>query len=399
MIKPDAQRGAGYGRQEGTVVRLRLLMRTGGVLVGVASVALLLLSAVALAQQQQIELGGKIRSGEQIVIPAGETVPHDLYAAGGTVRIEGRVEGDVVAAAGEVDVAGTVTGDVITAGGTTMLLGQVDGDVRTAAGQVMVRGSVGEDLLMAGGRTTIASQARVGEDLIFTTGQTIMDGTVAGDALGSTGAYIKRGVVAGTERVVVGEPAVRPPPTIGERVLDRLRRYVSILAVGALLLWLIPRALRGVADVVRGRPLPSLGAGVLGIIGFGVIVLAVILLTVLVAIVLGLLGFGLLTGTAVFGGILTEGILAFLFLLVLAFGAQAAVGLSIGRLLLRQGQDARPFLLDLGALALGVLVVVVISSIPLVGGVLEFVLVLLGLGALILALWPRLQRQRVQPAS
>jgi cytoskeletal protein CcmA (bactofilin family) len=397
MIKPDAQCGAGYGRQEGTVVRLRLLMRTSGVLVGFVGVALLLLSAVALAQQQHIELGGKIRSGEQIVVPAGETVPHDLYAAGGTVRIEGRVEGDVVAAAGEVDVSGTVTGDVLTAGGTTMILGQVDGDVRTAAGQVTVRGSVGEDLLMAGGRTTIASQARVGEDLIFTTGQTIMDGTVAGDVLGSTGTYIKRGVVAGTERVIVGEPAVQPPPTIGERVLDRLRRYVSILAVGALLLWLVPRALRGIADVVRGRPLPSLGAGVLGIIGFGVIVLAVILVTVLVAIVLGLLGFGLLTGTAVFGGILTEGILAFLFFIVLAFGAQAAVGLSLGRLLLRQ--NTRSFLPNLGALALGVLVVVVISSIPLVGGVLEFVLILLGLGALILALWPRLRGQRAQPAS
>lgn len=376
-------------------MRLRSLIRMSSVWVVFTGLTLLLLSAVALAQE--VELGGKVRRGEEVVVPAGETVPHDLYAAGGTVRIEGRVEGDVVAAGGEVDISGSVTGDVLAAAGTTTISGEVGGDVRLAAGQVTVGGSVGEDLLVAAGRATVASGAQVGQDLIFGTGQTTMDGTVAGNALGSTGEYTKRGSVAGSERITIAGSAERPQPTVAERVLDWLRRYVSLLAVGALLLWLAPQALGAAADAMRGRPLPSLGAGVLGTFGFAVLVLAVILVTTLVAIVLGLLGFGLLTGTAVFGGILAGGILALLFFVAMAFGAPAAVGIALGRLLLRQ--DARSFARSFGALALGVLVVVILASIPLVGGLLEFVLVLLGLGALLLTLRSRLRRQPAQQAG
>jgi hypothetical protein len=214
----------------------------------------------------------------------------------------------------------------------------------------------------------------------------VMDGTVAGNVLGSTDDYIKRGSVAGTETVNVKEPVEEERPTMGMRLVDLLRRYVSILAVGALFLWLAPRALRAAAGAVRGRPLPSLGVGILGIFGFVVLVLGVLLVTILAAVVLGLVGLGSLVGTTIFGGILTEALIVFLFFLAVAFVAQAAVGLSLGRLLLRE--DARGF----GALALGVLAVVIVSAIPRIGELLEFLLVLLGLGALILAVLPRRRR-------
>jgi hypothetical protein len=115
---------------------------------------------------------------------------------------------------------------------------------------------------------------------------------------------------------------------------------------------------------------------------------------VLVAIALGLLGLGSLSGATVFGGILAAGIIAFLFFLVVAFGAQATVGLSLGRLLFRGA--GRSFLSGFGALAFGVLVVVLISAIPVAGGWLEALLVLLGLGALVLVL-PRRRRLAEQP--
>jgi hypothetical protein len=390
------------------VVRLRRI-RSGVVGIAFLGSVLLMLSAVALAQERG--LSGKVRSGDEVVVPAGETVVHDLYAAGGSVRVEGRVEGDLVAVGSEVDVAGSVTGDVLAAGGATTISGDVGGDVRAAAGQVMVRGSVGEDLVVGAGRATVASGARVGQDFIFGTGRTTLDGTVAGDVLGSTGDYVKRGTVAGDEQVSVEAPQERPP-TLGERVLERLRRYISLLAVGALLLWLAPRALRAAADLVRQRPLPSLGAGVLAIVGFGALAFAVILVTVLASIVLGLLGLGLLTGTALFAGLLAGGVLGFVFLVAVAFGAEAVVGLILGRLLLPQDsqdlpqgapQGTRSFGGDFSALAIGLLIVVAVTSIPLLGGFLEFVAVLLGLGALILALRSRLRRpppvMAAQPVS
>ena len=48
------------------------------------AVALVSLSGPAAAQQS--ELGGKVRSGREVTIPAGETVQGDLIASGGTVR-------------------------------------------------------------------------------------------------------------------------------------------------------------------------------------------------------------------------------------------------------------------------------------------------------------------------
>jgi hypothetical protein len=178
---------------------------------------------------------------------------------------------------------------------------------------------------------------------------------------------------------------------VADRVLDALRRYVSILVVGLLLLWLLPRLLRGAADSARSRPLPSLGIGVLGFVGVIVGLVLLLLVTILVAVVLGLLSLGSLTGITLFGGLLVAAIVVFLFVLAVAFAAQAVVGLALGRLLLRG--EGRSFASTLGALALGVLVVVVVAAIPFVGGWIEALLVLLGLGALLLLARPGRRRQ------
>jgi cytoskeletal protein CcmA (bactofilin family) len=360
----------------------------------IAFLAVALASLTAAAAAQQTELGGKVRSGQEVTVPAGETVQGDLIASAGTVRIDGRVDGDLVATGGQVTVAGTVTGDVLAAAGSTTISGEVGGDVRVGTGQARVEGRIGEDLLLGAGQVTIASEAQVGGDLIFGAGQMRMDGAVAGSVLGATGNYTRGGSVGGSEKVTVQQPEEEQAPTLAERALDRLRRYASILAIGVLMLWLLPRVIRGASDRVRRRPLPSFGVGILGVIGVVVLLVLVIVVTVLVAIALGLLGLGSLSGATVFGGILVAGIIAFLFFLVVAFGAQATVGLSLGRLLFRGA--GRSFLSGFGALAFGVLVVVLISAIPVAGGWLEALLVLLGLGALVLVL-PRRRRLAEQP--
>jgi cytoskeletal protein CcmA (bactofilin family) len=348
------------------------------------AVALASLSAAAVAQQT--ELGGKVRSGQEVTVPAEETVQGDLIASAGTVRIDGRVDGDLVASGGQVTVAGTVTGDVLVAAGSTTISGQVDGDVRVAGGQARLRGQVGEDVLLAVGQATVTSRARVGGDLIFGAGQMTMDGAVAGSVLGATGNYTRAGSVAGSEKVTVQRRGEKQAPTLVDRAFDRLRRYASILAIGLLMLWLVPLMIRGAADSARGRPLVSFAVGILAVVGVTILLVLVILVTVLVAIVLGLVGLGSLSAVIVFAGILAAGIVAFLFILAVAFGAQATVGLALGRLLFRGGGSS--FVSGFAALALGLLVVVLISAIPVAGGWLEGLLVLLGLGGLVLMLRP-----------
>jgi hypothetical protein len=346
------------------------------------AVALATLPAAAV---QQSELGGKVRSGQEVTVPSGETVQGDLIASAGRVRIDGRVDGDLVASGGEVTVAGTVTGDVLVGAGSTTISGQVGGDVRAGTGQARIEGQVGEDLVLGAGQATVARGAQVGGDLIFGAGRMRLDGAVTGSVLGTAGDYTRTGTVGGSEQVRVQQP--EGERTLTDRGFDLLRRYVSILVVGLLLLWLLPRAFRGAADAVRGRPLVSIGVGILGFIGVVVLLVLVVLVTVLVAVGLGLLGLGSLTGAVVFGGTLAAGFVAFLFFLAVAFGAQATVGLGLGRLLFRG--EGRSFLNGFGALLIGVPAVVLISAIPVAGGWLEALLVLLGLGALVLMLFSR----------
>jgi hypothetical protein len=347
------------------------------------AIALLLplgLTGAALAQGER--LGGKVRSGSDVVIPADETAPYDVYLTGGTIRVEGRVEGDVVAAGGRIEIPGAVTGDVVVAGGNVTVSGQVEGDVRVATGQLSVTGTVGEDVFVAGGQ--VAVPGRIGEDFIFYSGQTSLNGTVAGNVLGATGEYTRRGTVAGTEEVTVDEREKEEPPTPLDRLLDVVRRYFGILLVGALFLWLAPRVTHDAAWTVRRRLLPSLGWGFLAIVGFLVLFIATILATILVSLPLGLLGLGGLVATMVFAGILFGALTVFGFVLLVGFVAHAVVALSIGGPVVRAGEGALRGR-GLAGLALGLLLVVALISIPFVGGFIAFVVALAGLGGLLLA--------------
>jgi hypothetical protein len=351
---------------------------------GILALVLWLLILPVTHAQQQIERTWKFRAGEEIVVPAGEVLRDDLYAAGNRVRIEGRIEGDLFAAAEEVVVTGSVRGDVFAAANRVTIGGPVEGDLRATAATLTISSSVGEDVLAAVGNLMVLPSARVGQDLVFASGETRLLGSVAGDLLGRTGSYTKQGTVAGRETVTIEErPAEAPAPTLLDRLFDALRRYLAILLFGGLLLWLVPRPTRLAAAIVRERPLPSLAFGLLAVVGWLAILLVLLIVALILAIPLGILGFGGLVATAVFGALLTAGLLSFAVGLASTYLASVIVGLAIGLLLLARGmagEAERPWT----ALLLGVLIVVLLTSIPVVGGLLSAIVALLGLGALVL---------------
>jgi hypothetical protein len=343
-----------------------------------AGLAAILGSSVAAAQES--DLGGKIRSGGQVVVAEGETVDGDLYASGGQVRIDGTVDGDLIAMGGQVQIAGEVTGDALVGSGSVDISGQVGGDARVGTGQTNVSGSIGEDLVVGSGQVTITSSGQVGEEFIFGTGQTTLDGRVEGDVLGSTGRYTKQGTVGGTEDVTVGRDR---EPTTGERLFDAVQRFAAILVIGALLLWLLPRLIDGTAGTLRRRPWASFGVGILGMIGFVILCVAILFVGVLLAVGLGLMQLDDLVGITIFVTATAITVAVFVFFIAVAFAAQAIVGLFLGRLGTGPGAGRR-----WTALILGVLVVVILISVPVVGGWLGLVIALFGLGAMILEFWP-----------
>jgi hypothetical protein len=347
---------------------------------------------------QATDVRDKFRSGGEVTVRADETVPHDLYVSGGRVRIDGRVEGDLLVAGGEVDLNGPVQGDLMVAGGTVTIRSAVEGDVRAAGGQVRIEGLVREDALVTAGTFTLTEAGRVGQDLIVGAGQADLDGPVAGSILGSAGDYSRSGVVSGEEDVTVGTD---DEPSFLDRVEDAARRFSALLLVGALLLAFAPRAVRSATETLSSRPLPSAGTGLATVVGFALGLILLLLVLVLLALILGLLGFGGLLVASVVGLLLGGGVLTWLLVVVVAWVAYVIVGLALSRLALRRwGGEERTqglwgrTLAEVGLLALGLLVLVVLTAIPIVGRVVDVAVILCGLGAIVLALW-----QRRRPAA
>jgi cytoskeletal protein CcmA (bactofilin family) len=324
----------------------------------------------------------KFLSGSTVVIPAGETIPHDLYVAGNSIHIDGRIDGDLFVAGNTVDVTGPVSGDLFVAGGTVTVAAPVGRHLRAAGGTVTVSGPVTLDLMAAAGTLSLTSAARVGGDLIFYGATATMDGTVAGSVLGSAQTYQQTGNVGGSEQVSIRpRNAPRPAPSAGSRVLNQLRRYAGMLIAGALLILLLPSFIRATTARLRQRPLPSLGIGALASVIYLAVMLGLLLAMAILAVLLGLLGLGSLVFTAIGGALLAMGALSYLIILVALLGAAVVVGLTLGRMILEHVEQPwaqSPYV----ALLLGVLIVVVLTAIPVLGGILDALVFLLGLGAL-----------------
>lgn len=355
--------------------------------IGAAVAAAMLLAAVAasVALAQDELLGGKLRTGD--IVTVDEVVAGDLYVLGNTVTVNGSVDGDLIAFGSNVVLNGAVTGDVLAAGGSVSISGDVGGDVRTAGGQVTLNGAVGEDVVAAGGTVALPGGATVEGDLVVSGGQATVAGAVAGNIEASVGTYSRTGTVGGTEHVVQGDRGGPDDEDDGaefaDGALEALRHFVVLLLLGAALLWLLPGLLTRAETTLRERPAASLGFGVLAWIGFVAFVVIGLIVIVLLAILFGLAQLGALVAIEVIGGLLAIFVVTFGFVVAVAFLADLVVGLGVARLVAKGPETA--WWQRFGILAAGVAAVVIVTSLPIIGGIAKLLVVLFGLGALFLA--------------
>jgi cytoskeletal protein CcmA (bactofilin family) len=354
-----------------------------------AAAALMLVLAASLVLGKGELLGGKLRTGDTVTVPADETWDGDLYLLGGRVTVAGTVDGDLTVLGGQVDVSGTVTGDVLMAGGNVSIAGNVGGDARVAGGQINLGGTVHEDVAVTGGQVTVPAGGTIDGDLIVAGGQVTMSGSVGGSVEGSAGTYSAGGTVGGTEHVVLARNQPLPARA-SEPLLDALRQFVVVFLFGALLLWLLPRFMAAAGRVLHEQPWRALGGGLLACVGYIAFLIAAIIAMVLAAILFGVLQVGSLVAIDVIGGLLAIFVVTFLFVLTVAFAADALVGLTVARWAatrMATGTNAQSRWQELGLLAAGAAVVVIVTSIPIIGGWLKLAVILFGLGAFAIAWW------------
>ncbi len=126
-----------------------------------------------------------------------EASSDDLYVAGEEAIVDAEVGGDLVVIGGTVQVQQAVHGDLIAAGGHIDVTGSVADDARIAGGTVTISGKIGDDLIVAGGTVKILASAVIGGDVVVFGGKVEMLGSVGGVLKARGGSVMLSGTVSG----------------------------------------------------------------------------------------------------------------------------------------------------------------------------------------------------------
>ena len=358
-----------------------------------------------------------IRQGQMLIIPADEVVNDDLYLFGSGITIDGTVNGDVIAFGDRIAVNGPINGNFNGGANYITIKGKVQDSVRAAASAIDVNGHIGGDLVAVASQVYITPGGSVGRDLLAAVGTMRVDGPVGKDIRGSAGDLIINSSVGGNVdiecRDVKLEPAasiagyltyrseheaeqaagamvkgqtthVSPPPpqTSGDAtgrmvgwalsaivifavillVLVAIFKYIAALLTGIIFILIARKYISGLVETLKSKPWHSLGYGALFL--FLVPIAVVIAFILVIGIPLGLAGLALYILAVYLGRIFT--------------------GLFIGKWMLRQSADTTAPGPLIGALALGLLVVNIVSVIPFIGSLCDLAAILFGLGAILI---------------
>ena len=260
-----------------------------------------------------------------------------------------------VVLSGRADVPeGGQVGDLVVFHGSATVDGTVDGSVTAFDAPVTISGRVNGDVVVFNGRVELRSGANVTGDVVSQSAPVVASGATIG----------------GTSRRLQTNTNWEGFGWAG-RLAWWLAVSVSTLVVGLVLLWLVGRGAGRILEAGRTRIGPSIGLGLL--LFFGLPILAIIALVTVVGIPLGI---GLLA--------------ALLLIYALGYGAAAWI---LGRSILRG-----PTSWFLAFLA-GWAILRVVALIPILGGLVWFAAVVVGLGALALAIWRARTPSRTAPAA
>jgi cytoskeletal protein CcmA (bactofilin family) len=307
-----------------------------------------------------------IAAGLSLDLQAGANVGGDLAFAGYQARLTGDVAANAKVAAAAVELQGTIGGNV------TLHLGDTQAAENMRTGWPYAPGMPAVPMVPVG--LTIDPQARITGDLEYTatTETSIPSGAVAGDTEFTR--YVPE--FDWEEKPAAPSPALRT----GLWFLRQLRLLVTLLLVGTVMMGFAPKWTSKLADIVRTRPLPSLGWGLVAIIAFVITMLLLIFATIFLPIVFGLLTLGGVALDLILLGGLVIGATGVGFGLVWSYVTRIAISLLLGQLIFKlfksPAADHRwlPMLL-------GVFIFVLITAIPVLRTIAIIATVLLGLGA------------------
>lgn len=336
----------------------------------------------------------------------------DRFIAGGTVRHDTPVDGDLIGVGGDVEVNAAVKGDVVVMGGDVRLRAPIGSDVYVAGGTVTIESSVGGNARVAGGNAEVTGMGSVTGNLSIAGGDVVILGPVKGNVHAAGGNVLIDSEIGGDVSTGAGTLELGPNARIAGKLKHKgpeMRRHPDAQVSGGIERKKIRarETRRHVETVTRDRSF-SLGGWLwtLGLLGLAALLAAAFPgaarrlggeLRENTGLVF-LLGFCALVGLPIFAillmvtiiGLPLALILVLLYFLLLLLG-YVAIAVVLGDLALNRYKSEMAARLGwrVGAAVLAMLALAVLGRIPFLGGLVIFAALLAGIGAIMLSLRPR----------
>ena len=351
-----------------------------------------------------------------VLVPADETVDDTLLAFGEVVEINGNVNGDLITAGRRVVIRGRIDGQILAAAEELTLDGDVSGSVLGFARSLNVAPNrIGGNLYGFAAKVEDSRGTVLERDAILFAERVNLSGRVASDVLafgemvelggeigGSLNAYANRLTLLAPARVAGNVVAhvpeadhltVSPGATVDGEVKTEIHtpekhersdyarfgyyvwqvvRFAAAFLVGLAVLALVPALRRARLDSAG----EAFAAGAVGL----VTLVAVPIVALIVAITI--------VGIPI-------AILAVLVWLVAIYLAKIVLAHFLGARVLQAADNPRHFAV---ALVVGLLLVMIAVNLPFIGGVVNFLLTISGLGLIVLVLWQALRGRGWEPA-
>lgn len=361
-------------------------------------------------------------------VPAGTVVDHDIILSGDQVSIDGTVHGVVLAFGQTISVDGSVDGLLLAIGQDIELNGSVGGPVVAIALQLVAgpEMKIGTSLYFAGLSLLLPPGATVGQDLLAATMGATLGGTIGrdvkaivgpfefarlligaaeeGDWLGSIQSWWEsirpkqvpslapssslEGRAPGMSRVAARTLA--PAATVAAEVTEeeilqwlgaRAALFIPLAFYGLVMLWLFPQAIVASAGRLRRKPVSTSLWGLLVFVVANQIYVVAAILSVLVVVIGLWLGFQSMWGFGL--SILGLGLAGIgMGVTLLAIGLYAvSITIVCYALMGRAFRHSDEYLSRAGVMLLGLLVFVLLVTLPFVGPILVVLTMAVGAGA------------------
>jgi hypothetical protein len=354
----------------------------------------------------------------------------DLYVFGSDIYITEDVAGDLIMAGGRIDVNGDTAQDLMVAGGMIAINGDVGDDIRTAGGIISIEGDVADNLLAVGGQISISKESVVGGKLVIS-GQTLnITGTIENNAVLSGGDITISGKIDGDVKIedvenlkvtssaeitgdliyrstaradissdaVIGgeiketiikeaEPdelkaeaertawAVFTASYIGSRIIN----FLGLFVLGIIFFLAMPGFFKKFNDRMKGTLGYCVGGG--AIVLFGVPIVSIIVFIISILLFITIIGSGVGIVAMAFNAIIliVYGLLIYLSTIFLSY--------LLGRTILcKTSLNMDKYGWKVLAYLVGLVIIMIVYSIPFVGWLIRFAGILFGLGGISLVL-------------